>query len=49
VVVLQQHFYLKKNQQNVSKYIKSYTARAIAKPTINKQGMYTHLPTLENS
>jgi hypothetical protein len=30
---------------DVSKYIRSYTACTIAKPTTKKQGMYTPLPT----
>jgi hypothetical protein len=47
VVVLQNHLYWPKLQQDVSKYIKSCTAYAIAKPTIKKQGLYTPLPTLD--
>jgi IS30 family transposase len=45
VVVLQQHFYWLKLLQDVNKYSRSCTARAIAKPTIKKQGMYTPMPT----
>jgi hypothetical protein len=47
VVVLQKHFYWPKLQQDVSKYIRSCTAYAIAKPTIRNQGLYTPLPTPE--
>ena len=47
VVILQKHFYWKKLRQDVSKYIRSYTACVIAKPTIKKQGLYTPLPTPE--
>jgi hypothetical protein len=49
VVVLQKHFYCPKLQQDVSKYIRSYTVCAISKPTIKKQGLYTPLPILEKS
>jgi hypothetical protein len=45
VVMLQKHFYWPKLRQEVSKYIKSCTAYAIAKLTTKKQGMYTPLPT----
>jgi hypothetical protein len=45
VAVLQQHFYWTKLQQDVSKYIWSFTACVISKPTIKKQGLYTPLPT----
>jgi hypothetical protein len=52
IVVLQRHFYWLKLRQDVSKYIRSCTACAIAKPATNvivkpttkKQGMYTPLP-----
>jgi hypothetical protein len=47
VVVLQKHSYWPKLRQDVNKYIRSYTTRVIAKPTIKKQGLYTPLPTLE--
>lgn len=45
VGVLQKYFYWPKLQQDIGKYIKSYTACAIAKTTIKKQGLYTPLPT----
>jgi hypothetical protein len=47
VVMLQKHFYWPKLRQEVSKYIRSCTACAIAKPTTKKQGLYTPLPTLD--
>jgi hypothetical protein len=43
VAVLQKHFYWSKLRQDVGKYIRSYTACAIAKPTTKKQGLYTPL------
>jgi hypothetical protein len=43
--VLQKHFYWSKLQQDVGKYIRSYTTRVIAKPTTKKHGLYTPLPT----
>jgi hypothetical protein len=45
VVMRQKHFYWLKLRQEVSKYIRSCTACAIAKPTTKKQGLYTPLPT----
>ena len=45
VVVLQKYFYWPKLRQDVKKYIRSCTACVIAKPTIEKQGLYTQLPT----
>jgi hypothetical protein len=48
MVVLQKHFYWPKLQQDVNMYIRSFTACAIAKPTIKKQGLYTPLPIPEN-
>jgi hypothetical protein len=45
VAVLQNYFYWPNLQQDVQKYIKSYTAYAIAKLTIKKKGLYTPLPT----
>jgi hypothetical protein len=45
VVVLQKHFYFPKLRHDIRKYIISHTTCAIAKPTINKQGLYTPLPT----
>jgi hypothetical protein len=45
VAMLQKHFYWPKLRQEVSKYIRSCTAYAIAKPTTKKQGLYTPLPT----
>jgi hypothetical protein len=48
VVVLQKHFYWPKLRKDVNKYIRSCTAYAIAKLAIEKQGLYTPLPTLEN-
>jgi hypothetical protein len=47
VVVLQRHFYWPKLRQDVSKYIRSYTTYAIAKPAIKKQGMYSPLPNFD--
>jgi hypothetical protein len=41
------HFYYPKLRQDVSKYIRSFTACDIAKPTIKKQGLHTPLPSLE--
>jgi hypothetical protein len=38
-------FLLTKLQQNVNKYIRSYTSCAIDKPSTKKQGLYTPLPT----
>jgi hypothetical protein len=46
VAVLQKYFYWPNLRQDVEKYIKSCIACAIAKTTINKQGLYTPLPTL---
>jgi hypothetical protein len=45
VVMLHNHFYWPKLRQEVSKYIRSCTAYAIAKLTTKKQGLYTPLPT----
>jgi hypothetical protein len=45
VAVLQQHFYWLKLRHDVSKYIRSCTTCAIAKPATKKKGMYTPLPT----
>jgi hypothetical protein len=45
VAVLQQNFCWPKLRQDVNKHIWSCIACTIAKPTIKKQGMYTHLPT----
>ena len=45
--MLQKHFYWPKLRQEVSKYIRSCTAYAIAKSTTDKQGLYTPLPTLD--
>jgi hypothetical protein len=45
VVMLQKHLYWTKIRQRVNKYIMSFTAYAITKPTTKKQGMYTPLPT----
>jgi hypothetical protein len=45
VTMLQKHFYWPKLRQEVSKYIRSCTACAIAKPATKKQGIYTPLPT----
>jgi hypothetical protein len=42
--MLQKHFYWLKLRRQVSKYIRSYTACAITKPTTKKQGLYTPLP-----
>jgi hypothetical protein len=47
MVVLQKHFYWPKLLQDVSKYIRSWTACAISKPSIKKQGLYTPLPISE--
>jgi hypothetical protein len=48
VAILHKHFYWPKLRQDVSKYIRSCTACAIANPVIKKQGLYTPLPTPEN-
>ena len=48
VVMLQKYFYWMKLQQDVSKYIRSCTACAIAKSTIKKQGLYTPLSAPDN-
>jgi hypothetical protein len=45
VAILQKHFYWPKLRHDISKYIRSCTSCAIAKPTIKKQGLYTPLPT----
>ena len=45
VAMLQKHFYWTKLQQEVNKYIRSYTACAITKSTTKKEGLYTPLPT----
>jgi hypothetical protein len=45
VVIVQKHFYWPKLRQDVNKYIKSCIACVISKPTINKKGSYTPLPT----
>jgi hypothetical protein len=47
--MLQKHFDWSKPRQEVSSYIKSYTAYVIAKPTTKKHCMYTPLPTLDRS
>jgi hypothetical protein len=49
VAILEQHFYWLKLQEDVSKYIRSYTAYAIAKSSIKKQCMCTCIPTLDRS
>jgi hypothetical protein len=49
VAVLQKHFYYLKLRQDVGKYIRSYTAYTIVKPTIKKKGLYTPLPTFDMS
>jgi hypothetical protein len=43
VAILQKHFYWPKLRLDVSKYIRSFTAYAISKLTIKKQGLYTPL------
>jgi hypothetical protein len=43
--VLQKHFYWPKLRHDVNKYIISFIACDIAKPTIKQQGLYTPLPT----
>jgi hypothetical protein len=45
--MLQRHFHWSKLRQDVNKYIWSRIASIISKSTINKQGMYTPLPTLD--
>ena len=45
VAALQKYFYLLNLQQDVQKYIRSCTVYVIGKSTINKQGLYTPLPT----
>jgi hypothetical protein len=39
VVILQKHFYWAKLRQDVSKYIRSFTACSISKPAIKKKGL----------
>jgi hypothetical protein len=45
VAVLHKNFYWPKFQEDVNRYIRSCTTCAISKPTINKQGLFTPLPT----
>jgi hypothetical protein len=45
VAVLQKYLYWPNLRQDVKKYIRSCNACAISKPTINKKGLYTPLPT----
>ena len=45
VAMLQKHFYWPKIRQEVNKYIRSYIAYAIVKPTTKKHVLYTHLHT----
>jgi hypothetical protein len=47
VFILKKHFYWPKLRRDINKYIRSFTACAIAKPSIKKKGLYTDLPTLE--
>jgi hypothetical protein len=47
VVILKKHFYWPKLRRDVNKYIIYFTGCAIAKPSIKKKGLYTHIPTLE--
>ena len=47
LVVLQKYFYSPKLWYDVSRYIQSCTACAIAKPIIMKQGLYTPLLALD--
>jgi hypothetical protein len=47
VVILKKHFYWPKLRWDIKKYIRSFTACAIAKPFIKKKGLYINLPTLE--
>ena len=47
VAVLQKCFYWPKLRQDVNKYIRSCTSRAITKRTIKNQGIYTPLPDLD--
>jgi hypothetical protein len=47
VVILKKHFYWPKLRRDVNKYIISFTACAISKPSIKKKGLYTNFPTLE--
>jgi hypothetical protein len=47
VVILKKHFYWPKLRWDVNKYIRSCTACAIAKLSIKKKILYTHLPTLK--
>eukprot|EP00253_Pinus_taeda_P022804 PITA_22804 len=49
VAVLQKYFCWPNLRQDVGKYIRSCTACAIAKPNIKKQGLYTPLPTPNQS
>ena len=45
VVVLLKYFYWLNLRQDVGKYIRSCISRAISKPSIKKQGLYTPFPT----
>jgi hypothetical protein len=47
VVILKKHIYLPKLRRDINKYIRYFIACAIAKPSIKKKGLYTHIPTLE--
>jgi hypothetical protein len=47
MVVLHKYFYFPKLRHDISKYIRSFIAYSISKPTIKKQGLYTPLPTPE--
>jgi hypothetical protein len=47
MVVLHKHFYWTNIRHDINKYIRSFTASAISKPIIKKQGLYTPLPILE--
>jgi hypothetical protein len=47
VAILHKHFCWPKIGQDVNKYIISCTTCAISKPTINKKGLYTPIPTPE--
>jgi hypothetical protein len=49
IEVLQKYFYWPKLQHEFNKYIILSTSSVIAKPTIKKNGLYTPLPTPNNT
>jgi hypothetical protein len=47
VFILKKHFYWPKLRWHVNKYIRSCIVSSIAKLSIKKKILYTHIPTLE--